>query len=192
MAVADQEVRAQRRPKAITPDSVRLRPGQYLIRTPDNYEVTKDRHGAEQRTLRMYNGSAYGVRFENNVAIIDDESVREIREVLLGELEGDTDKLPPWFRDPNGSAEALARALQSDFHYEVTPELVKLRRLTKQQIAAGNADNPRDELTIERTATHATTTGRALPGVDDDGDAEGREGMPAQPRERKPARGRKH
>lgn len=205
MAVADRdlEVPSQRRAVLISKENVRLRPGQYLIKTPEIFNTTRDRRGNEVRTRVSYNGTAYGVKFENNVAIIDDESVREIREVMLDELEGDTDRLPPWFRDPEGSAAELARKLQSDFGYEVTPELPKLRRLTKQQIAASHGRDPEDEITIaqaksdrpgrnsnvDQKAKRATPAAAvALPGVDDAGVEEGRDGMPAQPPEGEAAR----
>jgi hypothetical protein len=195
------EVPSQRRAVLIDKDNIKLRPGQYLIKTPENFTVAKDRRGQEVRTRVSYNGSAYGVVFQNNVAIIDDETVREIRDVMLDELDGDPDKLPPWFGGPNGSAEGLARKLQSDFGYEVTPELPKLKRMTKAQIAASShPTDEQDSITVQRVAsdqpgqdsesqtrtTRATPAAAvALPGVDDDGVEEGRAGMPAQPPEPK-------
>lgn len=204
MAVTERalEVPSQRRAVVLDKSNVKLRPGQYLIKTPEVIDVQRDRRGAEVRVRRSYNGTTYGVKFENNIAVIDDESVREIREVMLAELEGDETRLPPWFRDPNGSAADLARKIQSDFGYEVTPELPKLRRLTKAQIAASAPYDPEDEKLLARgetdqpgedsTARSTSPHGRAhLPGVDDTGEEEGRVGMPAEPpqgEEQRPAR----
>jgi hypothetical protein len=203
MAVANREleVPSQRRTVVLDKSNVKLRPGQYLIKTPEVFDITKGRRGEEIRTRRSYNGTAYGVKFENNIAVIDDESVREIREVMLDELEGDETRLPPWFRDPNGSAADLARKMQSDFGYEVTPELPKLKRLTKAQIAASAPYDPDDDRLLARGASdepgedstaRMSPHGRAhVPGVDDTGDEDGRAGMPAEPpagEETRPAR----
>jgi hypothetical protein len=191
MAVADSEleVQPQRRRVLIDKDNVRLRPGQYLIKTPEQYVLSKDRRGEQVRTRISYDGTAYGVQFNNNVAIIDDESVREIREVMLSELEGDETRLPLWFT----SAVALCRKIKSDFGYEITPELPKLPRMTKAMIAASHGVNPLDETTIVQAPSDrpgqntqqrervTAVASRPLPGVDDDGVEEGREGMPAQP-----------
>ena len=147
------EIRPQRLAREIDPTSIKLKPGQYLITTPENYEeytVGREKH----RSRVSYNGTAYGIRFEDGRAVIDDETVREIRDVMLAELEGDENRLPPWFRDENGSAEDLARKLQSDFGYTVTPKLRPLKKMNRAQIyASGTAKyNESDELTAARSA----------------------------------------
>lgn len=181
------EVNPQRRAKVITSENIKLRPGQFLIRTPEVYEEVKVGRNTV-RQLRPYNGSAHGVAFTNNVAVIDDESVREIRDVMLSEIEGDENKLPAWLR--NASAEDLARQLASDFGYTVFPELSKLK-LTRRQIErtmpGANDGSDRPVTMGEGGGANLRETpmvSRPLPGVDDAGiagDQGTRDGMPSEP-----------
>jgi len=176
-----------------TSDEIKLKPGQYLIRTPDNFEEVRVGRKVE-RIPRPYSGSAYGIVFQDNVAVIDDLTVAELREVMLEELDGDETRLPPWWQ--KASAADLARKIQSDFGYDVYPELPKLKRMTKSQILATSdiddkGANPADAMAPRATAdapgedsTQATrkrtapVSGRTVLGVDAEADA-GQ--MPDQP-----------
>jgi len=194
------EIPSQRLMRAApSTEEIKLRPGQYLIRTPDNF--TEERVGRKVVKVPIpYNGTAYGIEFRNNIAVIDDVTVAQLREVMLDELEGDENRLAPWWRA--GKAADLARALASDFGYVVVPELPKLKRLTKAQIyATSNPDiesgdladamaprAPGDAPGQDTERRQAPVSGRRLSGVDYRGNAEASEveGMPEQPPEAKP------
>lgn len=131
------ELESQRQQVIRDVADIKLRPGQYLIRTRENHEKARDRDGLPVQGARIpYNGTAYGVQFRNNIAVIDDVSVGEIADLMLVEVGGDPTKLLEPFR--LRSAERLARLLQSDFGYEIVPGLAKLPRLSRTRIAELN------------------------------------------------------
>lgn len=151
---------------------IRLEPGQYLIRTPEIVTTQVDRQGRERSVRQPYNGEAYKVMFRDNIAVIDDTSVAEIREEVLREVQGDEGRVPSWY----DNAEALARKLQSDFGYEVIPTLRKLPKISNSEFRRmmprgdGQGGQMSSELASQmNTVGHsAPTSGRKLHGIDPD------------------------